>query len=239
MTKEEPEAKPNVFWAVLQERSLLGHAVDALLDVAFVSAIRGYTRISVPYMRTDMARNRIAQSFLEVSSKPNDVLVMLDGDHIHPSDVVQQLVCYEPEQVGVIGALYFRRGAPYDPLFFVRDNEGRLRNPAEWTEGLVYECAIVATGAIAIRRWVFEKLDEEGPGYPYFQYRYPEDNDFSMTEDVWFGLECEKIGINHYVDTSVRTPHLRIDAVTQHNWEDYKGEHPEMTVDPPKKEEGE
>jgi hypothetical protein len=224
---EEKREKAHTFWAVLLERALLGHAVDAVLDVAQLAAIRKYTRISVPYMRTDMARNRIVASFMEVSKKPDDVLVMLDGDHMHPPNVIEQLVCYDPEQIGVIGALYFRRGEPYDPLFFVR-HEDKLRNPAEFAGGLVYECTIVATGAIAIRRWVFEKLEAEGLGPPFFQYTYPEDNDFSMTEDVFFGLQCEKAGIPHYVDTSVKTPHLAITSVTQQDWESYVEDHPSM-----------
>lgn len=234
MTNKEPitkpEEKPNVFWGVLLERTLLGHAVDSLLDISHVNAHYGYTRISIPYMRTDMARNRMAASFLEVSRSSNDVLVMLDGDHIHPADVVTRLVCYDPEQVGVIGALYFRRGKPYDPLFFQRfEDSGGLLNPAEWEDGMVYQCTAVATGAIAIRRWVFEKLDAAGLGFPYFQYEYPENSDFSMTEDIFFALQCEKAGIPHFCDTSIQTPHLTVKTITKDDWDKYREENPNAT----------
>lgn len=232
----EPSPKPNVFWSFLLERSILGHAVDAALDVSQTCAIRGYTRISVPYMRTDMARNRIVQSFMEVSKGKDDTIVMLDGDHYHPADIVARLTCY-PSEIGVIGALYFRRGVPYDPLFFTRI-DGGLKPMAEWSEGLVYEGDAVATGAIAIKRWVFEELIAAGYSYPFFQYDYPPDHDFSMTEDIFFALSCEKAGIKHYCDTSIITPHLAITPITKDNWDQYVADHPEIIQDPSKETKG-
>ena len=228
MGQTKPE-KTSVFWSFLLERTILGHAVDAILDVAQVAAIKGYTRISVPYQRTDMARNRIVQSFLELAKHPDDTIVMLDGDHMHPSDILARLTCY-PHEVGVIGALYFRRGVPYDPLFFVRSG-GKLRNMAEWQEGMVYQGQAVATGAIAIKRWVFDELTEAGTGYPFFQYKYPEGSNWSMTEDMFFAEICEDAGIDHYCDTGVITPHLSIHAVTKSDWDAYVKENPLEIID--------
>ncbi len=176
-----------------------------------------------------MARNRIVQSFMELSQDPDDMIVMLDGDHIHPSDVVSRLTCY-PHEIGVIGALYYRRGVPYDPLFFVRDGD-KLRNMAEWEDGFVYAGQAVATGAIAIKRWVFEKLDESGFHYPFFRYAYPEHNNWSMTEDIFFAETCEKVGIDHYCDTGIVTPHLSITAITKADWDAYIKENPIEIVD--------
>ena len=225
MGKTEPK-KPNVFWAFLLERSVLGHAVDAALDVAQTCAIRGYTRLAIPYSRTDMARNRIVSAFMEISTGPEDTLIMLDGDHAHPSDIVARLACY-PKEIGVIGALYFRRGPPYDPLFF-EFCDGRLRNPAEWQDGMVYEVDAVATGAIAIKRWVFEKLTELGLGNPPFQYRYPEAANWNQTEDIFFAEICRQAGIKHHCDTGIKTPHLSIKFVTEQDWFDHLDAHPEM-----------
>lgn len=219
--------KPDIFWAFLFERAILGHAVDSILDVANVCARMNYVRLSIPYSRTDMARNRIVTSFLEVSSKDEDVLVMLDGDHIHPAGIVSRLARY-PAEIGVIGALYFRRGEPYDPLFYSRAPDGKLRNMADWERGLVYEGAAVATGAIAIKRWVFGKLVEEGIKPPFFRYEYPEENNWNMTEDIYFALQCEKVGISHFVDTGIITPHLSIKAVSEDDWREYIKGHPEL-----------
>lgn len=223
---QEPKSKPNVFWAFLLERTILGHAVDAVIDVSAISAVKGYTRISIPYQRTDMARNHIVESFLELAKDPGDVLIMLDGDHYHPMDINVRLASYGPD-IGVVGALYFRRGPPYDPLFFKKVGD-HLRNPAEWEEGLTYKMDAVATGAIAIRRWVFEKLDAAGFPYPYFYYEYPEDHGFSQTEDITFAKNCQSAGILHHCDTSIITPHLAVKMITKDDWDRYREENPEI-----------
>jgi hypothetical protein len=151
---------------------------------------------------------------------------MLDGDHVHPHDIVVRLSGHSPD-LGVVGALYFRRGEPYDPLFFRRQPNGKLRNPAEWDAGMIYEADAVGTGAVAIRRWVLEQLTEAGYGYPFFQYAYPNDSGFSMTEDIFFARRCEEVGIHHYCDTSIITPHLGRRIIDQRDWEAYKATHPE------------
>jgi hypothetical protein len=175
-----------------------------------------------------MARNRIVQSFLKLTTDPNDVVVMLDCDHMHPQEIVSRLVSYHPEEFGVVAALYFRRGPPYDPLFFKRVGN-RLRNPATWQEGMMYEIDAVATGAMAIRRWVFEKLDAAGLGYPYFQYTYPEANEWSMTEDIFFAERCQEVGVYHYCDTGIITPHITTKLVTKEDWDAWMKENPDIT----------
>lgn len=207
----------SVFWALLLERSLMDVTVDAALDVAAWCGHLGYNRIAVPYMRTDMARNAIAKIFMENASEPNDALVMLDCDHAHPVDIVQRLVSHPPER-GVVGALYFRRGSPYDPLFFVvRDDGPMLRAPAEWEQGKTYECDVVATGGMLIRRWVFDTLKAAGIAWPYFRYAYPEPH-YQQTEDVYFGLRCREAGIKHYCDTSLVIPHLAVQGINLETW---------------------
>lgn len=227
----EPEqAKEQVFWSILFERTLDGNAVDALLDISLVSGMRGYQRISLPYMQTAMARNRAVRSFLDVSQNPNDVLVMLDGDHVHPHDIIYRLASHDPE-LGVVGALYFRRGEPYDPMFF-RRTDGTLRNPAEWDRGMIYECDAVGTGAIAIRRWVFDKLEDAGVGSPWFQYKFPPDSDYYMTEDIFFAELCEGQGIHHYCDTGLLSVHIGAKFIDEREWEAYKDAHPEIVQEP-------
>lgn len=222
----QEQEQASVFWSVLFERTLNCHAVDTLLDLALVNGLRGYQRISVPYMRTDMARNRISQSFLEISKHPNDCLVMLDGDHVHPHSIVARLSGHSPD-LGVVGALYFRRGEPFDPLFFRRTN-GVLRNPVDWEPGMIYECDAVGTGAIAIRRWVFDRLTELGTGYPWFQYSYPEKNNFGMTEDIFFAGLCETAGISHYCDTGIQTVHVGVRFIDEQDWRAYVLANPEI-----------
>ena len=99
------------------ERNVGQLAVLALLDVAGMAAASRALRLSIQYQRTDSARNTAARLFLKHSTGPDDVLVMLDGDHVHPARIVPELCLRVDSDHEVVGALYFRRSPPYDPVY--------------------------------------------------------------------------------------------------------------------------
>lgn len=213
-----------IFWSLLPERYMSEQAVTAALALASHCGSRGYSMLAIEHQRTDMARNRLVAAFLELAKNDNDVLVMLDCDHAHPRDTVQRLVANDPG-CGVVGALAFRRTAPHDPCFFLRKEPDKpLLTPLQITGGLM-KCAVVGTGAIAIRRWVFTELDEAGFGWPYFQYYYHEPellrSNGYQSEDVFFGLNCEKARIAQYCDTSLIIPHLITSGVDERAWAEF------------------
>lgn len=193
----------NVFWAVLLERSTLEIPMDSLLDVAAYCGYKGFMRLSEPYQRTDTVRNHFCRQFMENSSDPDDVLVMLDNDHWHPHHVVFSLAQHN---LDVVGALAFRRGPPYDPCFYIMRNN-QLFSPTEWS-GQLFECDIVGHGAVAIKRRVLTQLE-----YPFYKYEYPAFADFEQSEEIFFGLECMKRGIKHHCDTGLVIPHLTYQGI--------------------------
>lgn len=206
VTLSEETSGFHVYWSVLMERTLQETAVNSLLNLAMSAGAKGFTRIGVPYMRVDWARSLVARAFLDRTTDPNDLLITLDCDHKHPQDVLIKLASHPPEH-GVVGALAFRRGPPYEPMFFIRDKEGKLHAPAEW-EPAVYEVDAVGMGAIAIRRWVFDKLDANGWTWPYYRFAYPPECGFNKSEDIVFCEQVRAAGVQIYCNTSVCTPHL-------------------------------
>jgi len=123
-----------------------------------------------------------------------------------------------------VGALAFTRGAPFMPCFFFRVNDA-FRPALEWDYKGLIQCDAVGTGAIAIQRQVFKKLDEFDPenGGHYFQCTYPPTMSIpTPSEDMWFAGACYLAGIPHHVDTSLCTPHLMSAAVDQEYFEQYK-----------------
>ena len=80
-----------MFWAVLLERALIAEPISSIINVAMACGKRGYTRIDLPFMVTDQARNGCVGEFLKASTSPDDVLVMLDNDHLHPINIVHRL----------------------------------------------------------------------------------------------------------------------------------------------------
>jgi len=219
---------PRAFWAVLLERNVQWNSIDALFDLANGATMGGHTRISIPYGRTDTSRNHIVRCFQELAQSPNDMIIMLDCDHVHPPNTIDRLFRHDPT-LGVVAALAFRRGPPYDPMFFVWEENGRRSRfvaPAEWRRGALYECDAIATCAIGIRQWVFVELDEAGSPFPYFRYSY--ERGYQMTEDIFFAMSCMRAGISQYCDTSLVTPHLSTIGVDENTWEEFKQKNPSI-----------
>jgi hypothetical protein len=207
-----------VFWSILPDGNINEYAFVACLAAASRAGNMGYSYITSNRMRTDVARNRLCAAFRTIAQDKNDVLVMLDCDHTHPHNIIERLIAHDPSY-GVVGALAFRRGEPFFPCFFLRTSDGGLRQPLQFSGGLM-NCAIVGTAAIAIRRWVLDAIAESGQSAP-FLYEYNdvmfESGEF-QSEDVYFGLVCERLGIPHYCDTGLVTPHLITSAVDENTW---------------------
>lgn len=221
-----------VFWAVLMERSIEEHAANALFAVAGHCARLGYTQIRWPYQRVDVARNSIVHVFRGQAQSPDDTLIMLDADHIHPADIVERLVKHD---IDVVGALAFQRGEPFAPCWFTY-NQG-FHAGYSW-DGMTGVMAVdaVGTGAIAIKRRVFDTLAANGFGPYFFQAMYPDLAAVDLkgalppaaSEDLWFATTCMQMGIKHHVDLDLVTPHITIGGADQTFFEAWKKAHPEV-----------
>jgi len=220
---DPPLPPPQVYWAVLVERVIHNHALTGLLDVAMAAGALGYLRIGTLYSRTDAVRNLIVRMFRQLSRNPDDTIVMLDCDHVHPPDIVERLAA---RKEGVVAALAFRRGPNFEPMFFIRHEDGRLLKPATF-ERKVYECDAVGHAAIAIKRWVFDEIQEKQDANYFWRYTYT-DTDWSSSEDMHFCKLCEDSGIKVHCDCSLETPHLRMEHVDSSVWFKHRGAHPEL-----------
>jgi hypothetical protein len=141
---------------------------------------------------------------------------MLDADHKYNPSIVRRLASHRPE-LGVVSALLFRRGEPFDPLVFARNKDGVKTGPTGWEENSLIEGDSTGSGVVAIRRWVFDKLKAEGFEAPFFRYEYIPPN-FSQSEDVYFAELCEKVGVKHYADATTEAPHLAVGWADQSRW---------------------
>lgn len=204
----EKTAWPRPVLGVLFERSL-SHA-DKVVYPLLGIAQQGFPFIQIPYGRTDLVRNKMALHLLKSSFTH---LIMLDVDHVHPTDIVHRLMHWfvKLPDLKVVGGLNFRRGEPYDPCAFIRGDDGKYYPMSEWPDGLV-EVDALGTGCIAIAREAFETIP---PPWFYNDYSKVMD-DVWPGEDIGFAMECAKYGIKQYVDTTITSPHL-IDAVVDRN----------------------
>lgn len=207
--------KPAV--AILMERTI-SYADEVMPWIVGVAQYR-YPMLFLPYGRTDTTRNRYAKTML---AGDYTHLVMLDIDHRHPVDVVERLLAriQEDPTREVIGALYFRRGKPYEPMMF-RSGQGGLYSVIDWEPGQLLEVDAIGTGAIIIARSVFERL-----AYPYFRYEY--EGDRFVSEDLYFCRVAREAGVRIWCDTALHTEHLLTGRINETVFRSYLDHHPEI-----------
>lgn len=206
----EPHKEEKIPWP----RPIIGVPLERAISHAdkvfwpFISiAQQGWPFMQVPYGRTDLVRNKMAQHLL---ASHFTHVVMLDVDHVHPENIVQRLMAnfIKFPDLKVVSGLNFRRCEPYDPCMFVRGDDGKFYPVAEWEKGGLIKVDALGTGSIAIAREVFEMIE---PPWFYNDYRLAMD-DVWPGEDMGFSVNCHKAGIDLFVDTTITSPHL-IDAV--------------------------
>lgn len=179
-------------------------------------AKRGWDLVPKGYGRTDANRNLIA-SYLRQNKQYTHVC-MLDTDHAHPHDIVETMARWvlEDRDRLVIGTLNFMRQAPYLPLIFEKDDQGRNVNMLQYERGLIPVTAM-GHGAIMIDRRVFDILKP-----PWWAYGYNfADRDIYPSEDMFFCQECLAHGIDLWADTTVVTPHQGIMLVGEEAFHAY------------------
>lgn len=221
------------FWTMLKERHGIPYAeaLDCLLAITEHNArLKDFHRLTVRPLPVAHARNAACQAFWETEEingkkftpDPNDTLVMLDSDHIMQPDIVEKLAAHDK---GVVGALATARGEVPFLCMFGKGADGHVYNMSEWEDGEMVEGVVVGSGAIAIKRWVFYRLQHCSPSW--FRYLYG-GHRFESTEEMYFGYECNKAGIPHYCDTSIQIPHILNAYVTPEDWRRYYKDHPEI-----------
>jgi hypothetical protein len=148
-----------------------------------------------------------------LSTSPDDVLVMLDNDHLPEPDIVERLA--NVGNAGVVGALCRRRGDELDVLMFRRNPEtGRMDRIAEWPAGELVQVDAVGSGAIAIRRWVFDRLHAAyQQKYWLWRYAYDDNSPERPGEELYFQRMCEEQGIAIVCDTSIINEHIFVTTI--------------------------
>ncbi len=199
----------NVLVGIPWERNVSSTAAVALLGIA----ARGHTIVTVPYMATDRARNAYAEALLSPENAAFDALCMLDSDMVHGPDTVELLARHFDDDHQIVGALGFRRGVPFDPCAYIRDEPGKMTPIQQWNAGLVEVQAIGFT-AILIGRRVLEAMAPRQEGDPPWFYS-PVSGVGKLTgHDIHFCRRARALGYRIWCDTDVISPHLMEQAVT-------------------------
>lgn len=212
---------PRILVSILIERSI--SYADLVFPWIVQVAAQGPVILNMPCQRTDLARNHAATELLKTDFTH---LLMLDIDHIHPTNIVQRLARWvekNPKEFQVVGGLNFRRSEPHDPCAYRYDEKHKSMWAIEWDkDSQLIEVDRLGTGSILIAREVFETIEP-----PWFYNDYTQAwRDAWPGEDIGFSHKCKEAGIKMWVDCTTTSPHITNAVVDEASWRKWVASNP-------------
>jgi hypothetical protein len=176
-------------------------------------------------VRTDSNRNLMVKELLEMGV---DFILHLDADEIYPQDIIEAyLLANNKDPIDVIGAYYFKRSYPYNPVAYVlneRDDKNikpyREMLPQFVERGVVYECAGLGFGGMFVARHVYEKLGDDKWANYGKNFHIPEEMEDKLTHDLNFCKSVKSAGMSVRLHGSVRPAHIGEILITEKDYID-------------------
>ena len=187
------------------ERSL--SYAERVLPWIIQLAQQGWAFIDPARRRTDL--NRIMYCMHLLDNPRFSHLVMLDIDHLQPVDIVFRLceAVAEDRSRLVVSGLTHRRREPFEPIAFIKDGD-KFEAVTDWEQGEVVKVDMLSPACTIFSREVFENIDP-----PWWAYTYEPGQMYYPTEDVYFCEVCREHGVEMWVDTRIRSPHISVGAI--------------------------
>lgn len=147
-----------------------------------------------------------------------EYIMWLDDDMIVPPDVIERLMSHDKD---ICSGIYFGR-RNFRPLLFDINEEIEngetfysIKNHTEYpdngllkVDGIGFGCVLTKVSALT-KIW---QCPDEGIGKTCFDFIG------GVGEDLSFGIRCKKLGIETWVDTSIKCGHLSEFTVTEAHW---------------------
>jgi hypothetical protein len=155
----------------------------------------------------DEARNRlVAQAF---ESNPAITHIMwVDSDMLLPADAIERLLSHDKP---VVGGVYHQKEAPYRPVAY--DLEPYRVLDVSFADGRMRQVGGTGLGCLLVRASVYMQMSQH-----YNDVRWYEPS-YQVGEDVHFFTRCREIGVEVWLDGSLKCGHVRDSAVTNDDWE--------------------
>ena len=222
----------------------IGVPTSAFTHYLFASSLLGlvtYTKSIYPDceiiydpqegVRTDRNRNII----LERAYQHNfDYMLWLDSDMNFPSNmIVKYLEARKAVKWDIIGCLYFKGVAPYDPVGFLeKGTKGRYRplEPGSITDMHVIEVEALGYGGMMVSRTVFDKMGDNKWTRYGSNFHLPERHDTEyQTHDIWWCEQAKQAGFKIHLHGGIHPTHIKMKEV---GVEDWKREHEKESQNP-------
>lgn len=184
--------------------------VATLFDLALLCKPFIAGRAFVDNCLIDVARN-IACDILMNKFKEADFLFFVDSDNAFPAEILPVLITND---VDICSGLYFERMKPFNPIAFVKADDGHYRKFKEIDlDGGLTEVAAVGMGCCLIKRRVIEKMFELNENW----WKMP-----NYGEDIAFCHNATANGFKVYVDTRCKVEHVGTFSASEHYFKTFR-----------------
>jgi glycosyltransferase involved in cell wall biosynthesis len=153
-----------------------------------------------------------------VARMRGDWIIFIDDDMVWSGDALKRLIqsyhdlCEAGQKPDVLGALCFRRAAPFQPTLYVKTPDGPYNYLEDW-EGRYIEVDATGMAFCLITKECFERI--AGTPMPPFEDRLKFDRhpDFfrwqgALGEDLRFCEDVRKAGGRIIIDTDIQIDHI-------------------------------
>lgn len=148
---------------------------------------------------TSKVRNMLVKDFLEKDSK---YLLFVDGDAICNKILVGGLFKMNKP---IVSPLTLLTEPPYPISALVKGTERKYDFILNPKPNSILEVEGVGMHCTLIKREVFEKVE-----HPWYEYKWHDDVNAYIGEDLYFCLKAKEKGYSSYIHTGICSPHIGI-----------------------------
>ncbi len=175
----------------------------------------GFDRIELQWFidgpRVDMLRNQACEVAI---GRDYSHLIFLDADMVWPTTVIHDLLKYH--DVGIVAGLYVLKGPPYSPVHLIdqheKDGLQMFHRAVKYGKELV-PVDVVGMGCTIIPVAGLKEMAKSN----WFEYQNDQHGMPRVSEDVPFCLKAKAVGIDRFMDPTIRCGHITTQVI-DHRW---------------------
>lgn len=210
-TKNVPkrtETLPKILIAIPSNRDLPKEFVARLLPLAAQVGVN-----NVCFMQNGMINQCRDSIFTHAYKNDYEYIMWLDDDMLMPPDTITRLLAHKKD---IVSGLYYNRG-DYKPLIYGLDYDDSddtysFSQMLEYPDNQLIKVGAVGFGCVLTKVETLTKVwtsDIRGTSGTCFDFIG------GVGEDLSFGIRCKELGIETWVDTSLKLGHMGKFTVTE------------------------
>jgi hypothetical protein len=155
----------------------------------------------------DEARNHLVRVAFETNPDVTH-LMWIDSDVVPPPDTLERLLGHDKQ---IVGGIYHQKELPHHPLVYDLDPYRLVES--SFSGGELRKVGGIGLGCALVRAETYKLMSQHFQDIRWHELSY------GTGEDVHFFERCRKIGVEVWLDPTIRCGHVRDQMLTSDDWE--------------------